>query len=1415
MSANRSRSMLSVNLEAAAMANDPLRDLFEACKTGDLVKVKKLITPQTVNARDTAGRKSTPLHFAAGYGRRDVVEFLLANGASIQARDDGGLHPLHNACSFGHADVVRLLLEAGANPNTRDNWNYTPLHEAASKGKIDVCIALLQHGADPNIRNSENKIPLDLADPCTRPVLTGEYRKDELLEAARSGSEERLLELLTPLNVNCHASDGRKSTPLHLAAGYNRIRVVQILLQHGADVHAKDKGGLVPLHNACSYGHFEVTELLIKHGGNVNANDLWAFTPLHEAASKSRVEVCSLLLSEGADPTLLNCHNKSAIDSAPTRELQEKIAYEYKGHCVLDACRQADIQRLKKNLTTETVNFIHPYTGDTPVHAVAQSVYPKRKQVLEVLIRKGALLNEKNKDFLTPLHISADNSHNELMDVLLRHGAKVDALDGLGQTALHRCAREDNIQACRLLLSYGIDTGIVSLQGYTAAQLATENVLKILQDPPSDTVDLECQLLEAAKAGDIDSVRRIVLSSPMTVNCRDLDGRHSTPLHFAAGYNRVPVVEFLLEHGAEVHASDKGGLVPLHNACSYGHYEVTELLVKHGANVNVADLWKFTPLHEAAAKGKYEIVKLLIKHGADVTKKNRDGATPLDLVREGDQDVADLLRGNAALLDAAKKGNLARVQRLVTSDNINCRDAQGRNSTPLHLAAGYNNLEVAEYLLEHGADVNAQDKGGLIPLHNASSYGHLDIAALLIKHNTVVNATDKWGYTPLHEAAQKGRTQLCSLLLAHGADPFMKNQEGQTSLDLATAEDVKCLLQDAMVASQGTAGAGSGGTLTGAPGTAILSSNGALLATTCSPTTETVTLPTGASMTLSVPVPQLPIRSCLSPAQGAEANVDGIVVDHDDKMSSVPSIESSVSVFLTSLQLEHLIDLFEREQITMDILAEMGHEDLKQIQKVQNRKLWERYVHRRQEISEENGHQASERMLFHGSPFINAIVQKGFDERHAYIGGMFGAGIYFAEHSSKSNQYVYGIGGGIGCPTHKDKSCYQCHRQLLLCRVALGKSFLQFSAMKMAHAPPGHHSVIGRPSAGGLHFPEYVVYRGEQVLIETRAAIRIENAEEPLAEIPEQDMESTMEQKQPSGAVPEEQAKEETTEFLLYPLIPGVSPCYRTEFGAFILPDLSTDAGVDGRAIGLVIPPGADEVVLEILVAFLHAGGGGVQVPKNVRTGIEIARSVTGTAAGVTSYVAGKVGSATMALGRFLAPHIQRHGSALLSYGTGMSAEDASERMNGALTICAGAVEGFGTVYEGLERSASILGQSLSSSTVKIVEHRYGEEASRVVGSSLDTVGNVINVTHNVNCITPKGFAKRTAKNAGKALVAGYRPPVPEVDAVAGSSGTTPGEPTATIGTVGTVGSIGSTSRIVPASVLYPDLGGLAKQLQQ
>lgn len=121
----------------------------------------------------------------------------------------------------------------------------------------------------------------------------------------------------------------------------------------------------------------------------------------------------------------------------------------------------------------------------------------------------------------------------------------------------------------------------MSLQGYTATQISAENVLKILQgelvdlilqfilreyfvfmfnyaDPPNGTDDVEAQLLEASKSGDLAAVERILQANPHAVNCRDLDGRHSTPLHFAAGFNRVPVVEYLLAHGADVHAKDKG-----------------------------------------------------------------------------------------------------------------------------------------------------------------------------------------------------------------------------------------------------------------------------------------------------------------------------------------------------------------------------------------------------------------------------------------------------------------------------------------------------------------------------------------------------------------------------------------------------------------------------------------------------------------------------------------------------------------------------------------------------------------------------------------------------------------------------------------------------------------------------------------
>ena len=70
--------------------------------------------------------------------------------------------------------------------------------------------------------------------------------------------------------------------------------------------------------------------------------------------------------------------------------------------------------------------------------------------------------------------------------------------------------------------------------------------------------------LEAARSGDLDTVKR--LCNTANVNCRDFEGRQSTPLHFAAGYNRVEVVEYLLTMGADVQAKDKVRSLPLNLA---------------------------------------------------------------------------------------------------------------------------------------------------------------------------------------------------------------------------------------------------------------------------------------------------------------------------------------------------------------------------------------------------------------------------------------------------------------------------------------------------------------------------------------------------------------------------------------------------------------------------------------------------------------------------------------------------------------------------------------------------------------------------------------------------------------------------------------------------------------------------------
>ncbi|KAK3910561.1 Protein spartin [Frankliniella fusca] len=278
----------------------------------------------------------------------------------------------------------------------------------------------------------------------------------------------------------------------------------------------------------------------------------------------------------------------------------------------------------------------------------------------------------------------------------------------------------------------------------------------------------------------------------------------------------------------------------------------------------------------------------------------------------------------------------------------------------------------------------------------------------------------------------------------------------------------------------------------------------------------------------------------------------------------------------------------------------------------------------------------------------------------------------------------------------------------------------------------------------------------------------------------------------------------------IYPLVPGVSPCFRTSYRAFILPDIHSD--VEGSAVGLILPEDADESVFELLeiildgiilqlepeekgllrsrreVGLAHSVVRGARwvssrlisgaeragdlmnrsTPKilqhieqeqpkefspNVAKGFEVAKSVSGKAVQVTGYVAGKVGLATSALGRFLAPHIQKQGTRLLTNTFKMDEEEAKNKMDNVLEVTAGAVEAFGTVYGALDHSAHILAGSLASNTVTLVKHKYGAQAGQVAGNTFDTVGNVFVASHAIKRLNPKYIAKIAVKETGKAVI--------------------------------------------------------------
>jgi len=88
------------------------------------------------------------------------------------------------------------------------------------------------------------------------------------------------------------------------------------------------------------------------------------------------------------------------------------------------------------------------------------------------------------------------------------------------------------------------------------------------------------------------------------------------------------------------------------------------------------------------------------------------------------------------------------------------------------------------------------------------------------------------------------------------------------------------------------------------------------------------------------------------------------------------------------------------------------------------------------------------------------------------------------------------------------------------------------------------------------------------------------------------------------------------------------------------------------------------------------------------------------------NYLAGKIGVASCVVGKILAPHVHKGGTKILTGVTNMDKNSASRQMTNVFDIAAGTIEGFGIVYDGLEKSGIMLGKSISDNTVLIVRHK-------------------------------------------------------------------------------------------------------------
>ncbi|CAL7934619.1 unnamed protein product [Xylocopa violacea] len=139
------------------------------------------------------------------------------------------------------------------------------------------------------------------------------------------------------------------------------------------------------------------------------------------------------------------------------------------------------------------------------------------------------------------------------------------------------------------------------------------------------------------------------------------------------------------------------------------------------------------------------------------------------------------------ILTAAENGDLDKVKKLIITNPclLECTDKDGY--TPLHRACYGNHVEIVEYLLQAGAQIDAKTMDEWQPLHSACCWNNVECAAVLIANGADINAKSKGDQTPLHlvSASSHNSPALQLLLLHPDTNPRLINSSGDTAEQIA------------------------------------------------------------------------------------------------------------------------------------------------------------------------------------------------------------------------------------------------------------------------------------------------------------------------------------------------------------------------------------------------------------------------------------------------------------------------------------------------------------------------------------------------------------------------------------------------------------------------------------------------------